>query len=44
VDLARHLLGQFGSLRALLEADQVMFSMHLGWARQSSLNCRQPWK
>lgn len=30
VDLARHLLSQFGSLRALLEADQVMFSMHLG--------------
>lgn len=30
VDLARHLLGQFGSLRALLEADLVMFSMHLG--------------
>lgn len=30
VDLARHLLSQFGSLRALLEADQITFSSHLG--------------
>lgn len=30
VDLARHLLNQFGSLRSLLEADQVAFSRHLG--------------
>jgi len=30
VDLARHLLSQFGCLRALLEADQVTFSSHLG--------------
>ncbi|NBA94412.1 DNA repair protein RadC [Pseudomonas sp. R5(2019)] len=30
VDLARHLLDQFGSLRALLEADLPAFSAHLG--------------
>ncbi|WP_338800335.1 DNA repair protein RadC [Pseudomonas sp. RSB 5.4] len=30
VDLARHLLTQFGSLRALLEADLAAFSMQLG--------------
>ncbi|MCG6574360.1 JAB domain-containing protein [Pseudomonas sp. AF32] len=30
VDLARHLLTQFGSLRALLEADQAAFSSHVG--------------
>ncbi|MFJ7316610.1 DNA repair protein RadC [Pseudomonas sp. NPDC098747] len=30
VDLARHLLNQFGSLRALLEADLAAFSMELG--------------
>lgn len=30
VDLARHLLLQFGSLRALMEADQQTFSRHLG--------------
>ena len=30
VDLARHLLIQFGSLRTLLEADQLTFSRHLG--------------
>lgn len=30
VDLARHLLGQFGSLRALMEAQQPVFSRHLG--------------
>lgn len=30
VDLARHLLVQFGSLRALMEADQLTFSRHLG--------------
>lgn len=30
VDLARHLLLQFGSLRALLEADQLTFSHQLG--------------
>ncbi|WP_434602251.1 DNA repair protein RadC [Pseudomonas sp. Z4-7] len=30
VDLARHLLSQFGCLRALLEADQLTFSSHLG--------------
>ncbi|RMQ49079.1 DNA repair protein RadC [Pseudomonas cichorii] len=30
VDLARHLLNQFGSLRALLESDLSMFSSHLG--------------
>ncbi len=30
VDLARHLLNQFGSLRSLLEADQVAFSRQLG--------------
>ena len=30
VDLARHLLGQFGGLRALLEADLVAFSHQLG--------------
>jgi len=30
VDLARQLLGEFGSLRALLEADLVAFSAHLG--------------
>lgn len=30
VDLARHLLNQFGGLRALLEADQATFSSHLG--------------
>ncbi|MCQ4273558.1 DNA repair protein RadC [Pseudomonas kuykendallii] len=30
VDLARHLLQDFGSLRALLEADQASFSLRLG--------------
>mgnify|MGYP006144631215 CR=1 FL=1 len=30
VDLARHLLSQFGCLRALLEADQITFSKHMG--------------
>ncbi len=30
VDLARQLLGEFGSLRALLEADLTAFSTHLG--------------
>jgi len=30
VDLARYLLTEFGSLRALLEANQVDFSTHLG--------------
>ena len=30
VDLARHLLSRFGSLRTLLEADQVSFSQELG--------------
>ena len=30
VDLARHLLGAFGGLRPLLEADQASFSQHLG--------------
>ena len=30
VDLARHLLSEFGSLRALLEADLPSFSAHLG--------------
>ena len=30
VDLARHLLTQFGSLRLLLEADQETFSKQLG--------------
>jgi len=30
VDLARHLLGAFGGLRPLLEADQATFSRHLG--------------
>lgn len=30
VDLARHLLGEFGSLRTLLEADLAGFSQHLG--------------
>ncbi|UVJ43932.1 DNA repair protein RadC [Pseudomonas sp. LS1212] len=30
VDLARHLLNKFASLRALLEADQVSFSQELG--------------
>ncbi|WP_286786603.1 MULTISPECIES: RadC family protein [Pseudomonas] len=30
VDLARHLLRDFGSLRALLEADQASFSQRLG--------------
>ncbi|MBX8470030.1 MULTISPECIES: DNA repair protein RadC [unclassified Pseudomonas] len=30
VDVARHLLGQFGSLRALLEADLATFSEQLG--------------
>ncbi|UQS13353.1 DNA repair protein RadC [Pseudomonas sp. HS6] len=30
VDVARHLLGQFGSLRALLEADLAAFSEQLG--------------
>ncbi|TFF07305.1 JAB domain-containing protein [Pseudomonas sp. BCA14] len=30
VDLARHLLEQFGGLRPLLEASQVLFSQHLG--------------
>ena len=30
VDLARHLLSQFGSLRSLLEADQAAFSSQLG--------------
>ncbi|MCY1401568.1 hypothetical protein D9M71_166890 [compost metagenome] len=30
VDVARHLLVQFGSLRALLEADQLSFSKELG--------------
>lgn len=30
VDLARHLLSEFGSLRALLEADLKSFSSHLG--------------
>lgn len=33
VDLARRLLGEFGSLRALLEADSVSFSSHLGLGR-----------
>ncbi|WP_160288776.1 DNA repair protein RadC [Pseudomonas sp. QL9] len=33
VDLARRLLGEFGSLRALLEADQATFSSHLGLGR-----------
>lgn len=30
VDLARHLLSEFGSLRALLESDLAKFSGHLG--------------
>ncbi len=30
VDLSRHLLNEFGSLRALLEADLERFSAHLG--------------
>ena len=30
VDLARHLLAQFGGLRPLLEASQVLFSQQLG--------------
>jgi DNA repair protein RadC len=30
VDLARHLLSEFGTLRALLEADLPTFSQHLG--------------
>ncbi|MDQ3202363.1 MAG: DNA repair protein RadC [Pseudomonadota bacterium] len=30
VDLARHLLGQFGGLRSLMEADQQAFSEQLG--------------
>ncbi|GAB7530588.1 DNA repair protein RadC [Pseudomonas sp. 3A(2025)] len=30
VDLARHLLSQFGSLRTLLESDLTAFSAHLG--------------
>ena len=30
VDLARHLLAQFGSLRSLLEAKQAVFSQHPG--------------
>nr|WP_278386745.1 DNA repair protein RadC [Stutzerimonas kunmingensis] len=30
VDLARHLLAEFGSLRALLEAELDQFSAHLG--------------
>ena len=30
VDLARHLLNEFGSLRALLESDLTLFSTHLG--------------
>lgn len=30
VDLARHLLAQFGGLRPLLEASQTLFSQHLG--------------
>jgi DNA repair protein RadC len=30
VDLARHLLNQFGGLRALLDADLATFSAHLG--------------
>ena len=30
VDLARHLLAQFGGLRPLLEAGQALFSEHLG--------------
>ncbi|WP_010168191.1 RadC family protein [Pseudomonas sp. PAMC 25886] len=30
VDLARHLLAQFGSLRALMEARRLVFSQHLG--------------
>lgn len=30
VDLARHLLSEFGSLRALLESDLEQFSAHLG--------------
>ena len=30
VDLSRHLLSQFGSLRSLLEADLATFSRHLG--------------
>jgi DNA repair protein RadC len=30
VDLARHLLNRFGSLRALLEADRLSFSQELG--------------
>lgn len=30
VDLARHLLGEFGGLRPLLEADLAAFAAHLG--------------
>ncbi|WP_158890685.1 MULTISPECIES: DNA repair protein RadC [unclassified Pseudomonas] len=37
VDLARQLLGEFGSLRALLEADLAAFSAHLGPAKFSQL-------
>ncbi|MDF3932478.1 RadC family protein [Pseudomonas citronellolis] len=33
VDLARRLLNEFGSLRALLESDQASFSSHLGLGR-----------
>lgn len=33
VELARRLLHEFGSLRALLEADQASFSSHLGLGR-----------
>jgi len=44
VDLARYLLSEFGSLRALLEADLAGFSQHLAWARPSTRNCRRCWR
>ena len=41
VDLARHLLGDFGSLRTLLQADLPSFSQRLGLGPAHCL-ARQP--
>ena len=52
VDLARHLLGQFGSLRTLLEARQAVFIQHLApmasvlipffWTQFRAPECSRP--
>ena len=41
VDLARHLLSQFGSLRSLLEADQPRSAGSWGSGRRNSLSCKR---